>query len=145
MASKQREFLKAQALRQTERANALDAQLTQDERDEYYLLALALFAGAIGHRLGDEPTREDIGAFIAEMRYDYRNANPKVNFLAVETMIRAVFGEDQLLDDLPAKDQYLAQLPVIVKVVMQSEHMQQHLDDYLSDAEALAAQWRSEG
>ena len=60
MASKQREFLKAQALRDFDKADELDAQLTDAERGEYYLLSLALFAGALGHRLGDDPTREEI-------------------------------------------------------------------------------------
>ncbi len=145
MMSKQRELLRAQALRDLDSANALDEKLTDEERGEYYLLSLALFAGAIGHRLGDNPTREAINGFVDEMRHDYRNADPKVNFLAVETMIRAVFVEDHLLDDLPAADQYLAQLPTIVKIVDQSAEMRERLEDYLTDAETLAAQWQSEG
>jgi hypothetical protein len=144
VASKQREFLKAQALRDFDAADELDAQLTDAERGEYYLLALALFAGALGHRLGENPTREEIDKFVAEMRYDYRNAEPKVNFVALEAMIRGVYGEDHLIDDLPAQDQYLVQIPTIIKIVAQSEEMRASLDDYLTDAEALASQWQSE-
>lgn len=141
MVSKDREMLKAQALGDVQAADAIDGQLSDDERERYYVLTLALFVGAVGHRLGDGPTREAIDAFVNEMRYDYRNAEPKVNFLVVEALVRAVFGEDQLIDDISPKDQYLAQLPAIRKIVAQSEHMKARLDDYLTEAEALAAEW----
>lgn len=141
MASKQLEFLKAQALRDFDRADALDAQLTDAERGDYFLLSMALFAGALGHRLGDDPPRSDVDKFVNEMRHDYRDAEPKVNFLALEAMIRAVYGEDHLIDDLPAEDQYLVQVPTIVKIVAQSSEMRERLDEYLADAEVLAAQW----
>jgi hypothetical protein len=144
MASKQRELLKAQALRDFEKADEIDSQLTDDERGVYYLQAMALFAGALGHRLGEEPTRDDIDKFVNEMRYDYRNADPGVNFLALEAMIRAIYGEEHLADDLSAKEQYLVQVPTIVKIVAQSEEMRSRLDDYLTDAETLAAEWARE-
>ena len=142
--SKPKEFLKAQSLRDWDTADALDAQLNEDERREYHLLAMALFAGAVGDRLGDDPSRDEIDRFVNEMRHDYRNADPKVNFLALEAMIRGLYGEDHLIDDLPVKEQHLVLVPTIIKVVAQSDHMQQRLDDFLTDAETLAAHWQSE-
>ncbi len=105
---------------------------------------MALFAGALGDRLGEDPAREEIEEFVAEMRHDYRNAEPKVGFLALEAMVRAVYGEDHLIDDLSPKDEYLVQVPTIVKIVAQSAKMKAQLDDYLADAEVLAAEWQSE-
>lgn len=145
MAGKERELLKAQALRDTKTADEINEQLTEDERENYFTMALALFAGAMGHRLGDSPSREEIDSFVNEMRHDYRDADPKLNFLALEALVRALYGEDHLIDDISAEDQYRAQLPAIVKVVHQSPEMQARLDDYLTDAETLATQWQSEG
>ncbi|MDN3241839.1 hypothetical protein [Glycomyces tritici] len=78
-----------------------------------------------------------------EMRYDYRNATPKMNFLAVEALIRALYGEEELADDIAAADQYRVQISTIVKIVTQSAPMQAQLDIYLAEAEALATQWSS--
>jgi hypothetical protein len=145
MAGKARELLKAQALRDTKTADQINEQLTDGERGYYHLMTMALFAGALESRLGDAPSREEIDKFVSEMRYDYRNASPKMNFLAVEALIRAIYGEEELVDDISAADQYRVQIAAIVKVVAQSDDMKRRLDDYLSDAETLAAQWQSEG
>lgn len=144
MAGKARELLRAQALRETETAERLNGDLTEAEREHYHLMAMALFAGALEQRLGEQPTRAEIDAFVNEMRHDYRNASPAMNFLAVEGMIRALYGEEALADDIPASDQYRAQITTIVKVVAQSHQMRAKLEDYLSDAEALATQWQRE-
>jgi hypothetical protein len=144
MAGKERELLKAQALRDTATADRLNEQLTDEERAHYFLMAMALFAGALEVRLGETPSREQIDAFVNEMRYDYRNASPKMNFLVVEAMIRALYGEEDLIDEVPAAEQYRVQIPTIVKIVAQSEEMRSRLDDYIKDAEALAVQWESE-
>ena len=104
---------------------------------------MALFAGMVGHELGDEPTREDITRFVEEMRLEYRDADPRVNFFAVEGMIRALYGEDHLIDDIPAKDRYLAQMPVIYKVAGQSAEVRERIEDFLTDAEGLADYWES--
>jgi hypothetical protein len=144
MAGKERELLKAQALRDTATADRLNEQLTDEEREHYFLMTMALFAGALEVRLGETPSREQIDAFVNEMRYDYRNASPKMNFLVVEAMIRALYGEEDLIDEVPAAEQYRVQIPTIVKIVAQSEEMRARLDDYLCDAESLAVQWQSE-
>lgn len=141
---KGRELLKAQAMGDVVAANRLNSGLSEDEREHYYLLALALFAGLIGHHFGDEPTHDEIRGFVNETRHDYRDADPAVDGLVMEALIRAVFGEDHLLDNIAAEEQYLAQLPVIRKIAAQSEVVQQRLDDFLTDAQNLARQW-SEG
>jgi uncharacterized protein (DUF2236 family) len=144
MASKERELLKAQALRDTKTADRINSELSDEEREHYFLMTMALFAGALEVRLGETPTREQIDEFVNEMRYDYRDANPKMNFLAVEALIRALYGEEELADDISAADQYRVQVSTIVKIVAQSVQMQAQLEDYLSEAETLAAQWKSE-
>lgn len=144
MTDKSTALLKAQALGDADAADELNTGLSEDEREHYYLLTLALFAGAIGHRLGEKPSHDTIVAFVNEVRHDFRNADPKVNPLVVEALIRAVFGEDHLLDGISAQDQYLAQLPVIRKIVAQSPEMTNRIDEYLKDAETLQAAWSAE-
>lgn len=141
MASKERELLKAQALRDTKTADRINAELTDEEREHYFLMTMALFAGALEVRLGETPTRDQIDEFVNEMRYDYRNATPKMNFLAVEALIRALYGEEELADDIAAADQYRVQISTIVKIVAQSAPMQAQLETYLAEAETLAMQW----
>lgn len=145
MAGKEHQLLKAQALRDTKTADRINAELTDAEREHYFLMTMALFASALEVRLGETPTREQIDAFVNEMRYDYRDATPKMNFLAVEALIRALYGEEELADDISAADQYRVQVSTIVKVVSQSAQMQAQLDDYLSNAETLATQWITNG
>lgn len=145
MAGKARELLKAQALRDTKAADLINEQLTDEERGYYHLMTMALFAGTLESRLGESPSRDEIEKFVSEMRYDYRNASPKMNFLAVEALVRALYGEEELIDDISAADQYRVQIAAIVKVVAQSDDLKQRLDDYLTDAETLATQWQSAG
>lgn len=137
--------MKAQALRDTKTAERINTELTDEEREHHFLMTMALFAGALEVRLGETPAREQINEFVNEMRYDYRDAELKMNFLAVEALIRALYGEEELADDISAADQYRVQVSTIVKVVAQSAQMQTQLDVYPSEAETLAVQWISKG
>ena len=68
-----------------------------------------------------------------------------MNILAVEELIRALYGEEDLVAHIPAAGQYRDQGSAIVKVVAQSDQMRARLDDYLTDAETLAAEWKRAG
>lgn len=138
------ELLKALALGEVTGADHASDNFDEAERERYYVLTLALFAGAVGHRLGGEPERSDVDAFVHELNLDYEDDDSQVNFLAVEAVVRAVFGEDHLIDDLSSRDQYLAQLPAIRKVVAQSDDLRDRLDDYLAEADSLASEWAGE-
>jgi len=85
-----------------------------------------------------------INAFVDEARHDYRNAEPELNVLILEAMIRAIYGEEHLVDHVPSDDQLMVQAPAIRKIVLQSQEMQDRLDDYLADAETLAKAWSEE-
>ncbi|HEU5128814.1 MAG TPA: hypothetical protein VFU12_12570 [Glycomyces sp.] len=105
----------------------------------------AMFCGAIEHRFTADQSHAAIKRFVDEMRYDYRNVQPPVQALVAEGLIRAVFGEDHLLDEISGQDQLRYQLLALRKIVDQSAEMRDRLEDYLTDAETLAAQWQSEG
>ncbi|THV40877.1 hypothetical protein [Glycomyces buryatensis] len=139
-----REALRAQALNEHEQANSILAKLPPEQLEHYYLLAMALFMGAIGHRLGERPAREEIDRVLAEMRYDFRGVKDEVNFLHVEALIRGLYGEDHLLEDVSSQDQYRAAMPVIYKVIGQSEQFKAQLDRYLDDAEKMVRIWQAD-
>ncbi|MGH8791382.1 MAG: hypothetical protein ACRDXX_01880 [Stackebrandtia sp.] len=136
-----RDIMKAAALGDSETANQLYGQLTVEGRESYNIFVIAMFAGAMGVRFKDDQSLEAIRRFAAEMQYDYRDAEPPVKQLTVELVIRAMMGEEHLFEEISGEEQLRIQLLSIRKVVDQSEQMKARLDDHLTDAEALAAQW----
>lgn len=142
--SKIKQVMKAAALGDSERANELHDQLTKDELSAYNVFVIAMFAGALEVRFKDDQGLDAIRRFANEMQYDYRSAEPPVQQLVVEGLIRGMLGEEHLFDDITAEEQMRTQLMAIRKVVGQSDKMSSRLDDYLADAETLTLQWASE-
>ncbi|WP_155829780.1 hypothetical protein [Glycomyces tenuis] len=140
-----REVMRAAVSGDAKRAGELDDQITDADRNAYNIYVTALFCGALEHRFATDQSQAAIKRFVDEMRYDYRNAQPPIQALVVEGLIRAVFGEDHLLDEISGEDQLRYQLLALRKIVDQSPEMKSRLDDYLSDAETLAAELQSEG
>ena len=136
-----RDIVKAFALGDTEQARRLDAQLTAEDRDAFNIFVTAMFFGAVGHRFENDDSREAIKAFVDEMRSEYADAQPPLKPLVIEGLIRAAFGEEYFLDEISPDEQLMFQFPIIHKIVTQSPHMQERLDDYLTDAGRLAAEW----
>ena len=124
-----------------EQAKTLNAQIQPDDREDFFIFVAAVFAGAVDHWFGDDRSRQAVDRFVNEMRHDFRNAEPPIKPLVIEGLIRALFGEDHLLDDISGDDQFLSQYVVIRKIVDQSDHMKERLGDYLADAELLAREW----
>jgi len=139
-----RETVRAIALGDAERAKQLDAQIPDADRSSYFVFLSAVMAGAVDHHFQDDHSRDAIAKFVNELRYEYRKANPPIKPLAIETVLRAFFGEDHLLDEVTSEDQMLAAYPVIRSIAYRSEHMRDNLDKYLDDAEMLARQWVGE-
>lgn len=138
-----RDVMRAAALGDAERANQLDNRIEDADRSSYDIFVTAMFCGAVAHRFENDQSREAISRFVDEMRYDYRNAQPPVKPMAMEGTIRAVFGEEHLLDEIDGAEQLRHQFLAIRKIVHQSESMKSNLDGYLSDAEKLAREWMS--
>lgn len=135
-----RRVAKAFALGDADEAKRLDSQIVDADRGAYNIYVMAVFFGAVGHRFSEDKSPEAMRTFASELRQEYPNSPEPVKLLVVEALIRAVFGEDHLLDEISPHDQLMYQFPIIRKIVGQSEDMRSHLDDYLSDAETLAAQ-----
>lgn len=139
-----RTLLRAFALRDTATTHALNEALPASERDEYFDLVAALFAVLLERRFASGVSRDAIASFVNEMRYDYRNAEPSFNSLAAEGVIRAAFGDDHMLADIPNAEVLNVQHQVITKVVAQDTEVSASLDRFLDEAESTAASWRAE-
>lgn len=133
-----RHVVKAFALGDASEAKRLDAQIIDADREAYNLYVMAVFFGAVGHRFGDDNSPEAVRIFASELRQEYPNPPEPIKLMVVEGLIRAVFGEDHLLDEISPHDQLLYQFPIIRKIVGQSPEMRERIEDYLTDAETLA-------
>jgi hypothetical protein len=140
-----RETIRAASIGNSDEASSLYDQIPKSEIENYQIFVVAFFATALGVRFKDDQSLSAIKQFAEEMRYDYRDTQPPVKQLVVEGLIRGMLGEEQMFDEITPEEQYRTQLLAIRKIVGQSPEMQARLDDYLADAETLAAQWQSEG
>jgi len=139
-----RNVMRAAALGNSDRASELDDQIVEQDRGAYDIFVTAMFCGAVAHRFEADQGNAAISRFVDEMRYNYRNAQPPIRPLALEGTVRAVFGEEHLLDEIDGAEQLRHQFLAIRKIVHDSEHMKERMDDYLADAELLAKQWMSD-
>lgn len=139
-----RELLRAIALGDGTQMKELNSRLPDVDRDDYVIRVAAMFAGVAGHVFEHDGSRETIRNFVDKMAYAYRNAKPPFKPLAMEALIRALLGEEHLLDEVSAEDQFDLELLAIRMVVDQYPAVGARLEDYLTDAETLAAQWQSE-
>jgi hypothetical protein len=135
------EFLRAFVTRDAERADALNEQIPDDEREDFNNLVSAFFSIMLEQRFLEDSSHDAIRVFVDEMRYDYRKADPPIKPLVIEALIRAGCGEEHLLDDIPPHESLRAQYQVIRKIAQQSPTVIANFNGFLTDAETLAAQW----
>lgn len=142
--SAHRELVKAIAVGDTEKAQELNEVIPEAERDALHVFVTAFFSIMLEQRFSDDSSLEAISAFVNEMRYDYRNAEPPIKPLAIEGLIRASCGEEHLFDELSPAETLRAEFQVIGKVAAQSPNVIPRIDDFLADAENLTRQWSEE-
>ncbi|GAA4914554.1 hypothetical protein LX16_5187 [Stackebrandtia albiflava] len=138
------DFIRAIVSGDTRTADELNERIPQTERRDFHVFVSAFFALMLEQRFKDDSSRETISTFVDEMRHDFRNANPPMQPLVVEALIRAHCGEDHLFEELSATDVYRAEFQVIVKVGTQTPEVRERLGDFLADAERLAQSWSAE-
>ncbi len=139
-----RHLLRAFALGDSATAHQLNQDLPDSERDRYFDLVAALFAVLLERRFASGVNRDVISGFVNEMRYDYRNAQPPINALAAEGVIRAAFGDDHLLADIADAEVLNAQHQVITKIVAQDAEVSASIDRFLDEAESTVKSWDSQ-
>lgn len=139
-----KQHIKAMAFGQAEKAVEFNSQIDSEDRDAQFVFASGMFAGAMMHKLGEQPSLEEIKNFVDEVLEDYRKADPPLKPLAMEGLVRALYGEDSFLDEIPQPTQMQYQYLVVRKVVDQSPEMQEQLEDYMHDALMLVSEWEAQ-
>lgn len=138
-----RDFYRAWLLRESN-ADDLQASMDKSEYRSSDEFISAVFCVAIEQRFKDDSSLTAIRSFMDEAKYNFEDADPPLKLLTAEVLIRAVFGEDKLLDELDADDFAAAQMPITLKIVTESPQLQTRIDDLLDDAEKIAAHWASQ-
>lgn len=139
--------VRAIALGQLETSSKLSSQvgdLEEDDNQAYFLYVSAFLASVVDRWFKEDQSQPAIARFVNEMRQDYADADPPIKPLVLEGVIRTVFGEDHLIDEISTVDQLVATHAIIRKVVDQSPYIQERLSDYLNDAKILADAWTAE-
>lgn len=124
-------------------AQRLLDQFTRDDHGAHFMFIGALFTRITLRHFGTELQPEALQEFMTEIRQEFQSANPPLNSLHVEGVIRAVYGENRFLDEIPAGDQSLAMWAVIRKITDQTV-LGRHLEQLFGEAEQLAGKWISQ-
>ncbi|HIW62282.1 MAG TPA: hypothetical protein H9881_07490 [Candidatus Stackebrandtia excrementipullorum] len=135
---------KAMALGRADEVEKLTSDFTADDHDALHTFGTAVMAVCLGEQFKDEVSLEAIRRFVVELRYEFRNSEPRVKPLMVEGYIRAFAGEDYLLDDIPPTERVHAQALTIRKVVAQTDRWRDDPDALMTEAESLSTQWEHE-
>jgi hypothetical protein len=138
------QIVKAMALGEGAKARDLIDQMPDEDQREYVVYVAAAFAELTGEFFDKDHGLVAIKGFVDEMAHAYRKVTPPFKPLAMEAVIRAVFDEDQSLDEIPAKDQFDLQLMALRMMVHKSPEIFAQLDQHLTAAEALAVEWLTE-
>lgn len=139
-----KEIVKAFATGHGDKASELTSKIRDEESENYSVYVSAAFACTIGEIFDEDHSIEALRGFVSEMSHAYRNANTPFKPLAMEALLRVLFGEEDLLNEVTPEDQLRLQIMAIRMAVHKSPKIQNQLDDYLTDAETLAAQWQGE-
>ncbi|MFC3492947.1 hypothetical protein [Glycomyces rhizosphaerae] len=138
-----RDLVRAIALGDGAKMKELNNQLPDADRDDYVVRVAAMFAGVTGHVFEHDQSPTAVREFVGKMSFAYRNAKPPFKPLAMEALFRALLGEEHLLDEVSAADQFDLEILAIRMIVDQFPAVEAQLESYLTDAETLAAQWQS--
>ncbi|QSB05352.1 hypothetical protein [Natronoglycomyces albus] len=138
-----KDFVKALALGDVATSQRLGPQLLEGDTKYLGLYVTAASSLFIDRHFSGDHSLETIKDFAVEMRDQFQKADPPVKPLHVEAVIRAVWGEDHLLDDIRGRDQYSTHVAMIRKVGFDSEDIRANIDAILDEAEELTDEWTS--
>lgn len=140
-----RSYVTAIALREHRRAGDLRQQFGKHDHKTAYYYVMATCMVALEHRFGDiEETDLDhaeLVRFLTELRTDFRHAEPPLDFLAIEALIRSIYGEDYLLEYLTGTEQDLCARILLFCQVDKTPRLREGLDDAITKAQKIIAIW----
>jgi hypothetical protein len=134
-----RDLIRALARADWDAADAVAADIRQHGLPGSLRLIEAAFALAVHRHLGANATPTDIAAFVSSARSQYQQgATPPA--LEVEGVIRAAVGEPELIDNLPAETVLGIEIFVLGQILLESNLTPIELDEFVAEAEQLAAE-----
>lgn len=115
--------------------------LIKEDPSRFALYTTALFVGLVERRFQEDHSLDAIASFMKDMKFAFRNAEPPLKLLATEALIKAVWDEDQPIDEIGSKEQQLCELAVIRHVAHEDESARADLDNFLHDADLMVKAW----
>ncbi|MEV4495989.1 hypothetical protein AB0J84_09810 [Micromonospora arborensis] len=98
------------------------------------------FALAVHRRFEPEATPTDIAAWVSATRAQYEDGNT-LPVLAMEGLIRAALGEEELIDNIPVDTVIAAEVFVLGQLLLEAKLSPSELDEFVDEAEQLAAEY----
>lgn len=126
------------------RANELARPLMLDQPENYSLYVTAVFVAFVDQEFKDDHSLAAIRTFAGRMEQDFAAAQPPVSAQKIEYLVRAVFDEEELADEVSAREQVVNQNAVIRKLGNESPVIRGSLNAFLDDAGKLANAWVAE-
>jgi hypothetical protein len=112
----------------------LHEQLGREDRGAFAVVLAAAFKDAAGHRFGEDPPIEEIIEYVAQARAQYPHVAETVTADDAETAIRAVLGEDRLLDTVNGKAYGAAQAAMLFAITHENEEARAGIHALVSSA-----------
>lgn len=129
--------LRALLTEDTDTFRDLHGSLDAAERRVFAVLLTAAFNKAATSRFGDKNTQADVIDFVTEARA--ATVGPEVRAEDAENVIRAVLGEDHLIDAMDARTYGAAQTAMLLALIHETEPEPGHVEDLLATATETAS------
>ncbi|WP_199044565.1 hypothetical protein [Glycomyces salinus] len=139
-----REQLRAFATGNIDRAQELNDSLAAEDRAKYNNLLGALFAVLLDNHFQGDTSPQAIAAFVGNIRRDYEAAGQPFNAWTVEGVLRATAGEEHLLNEFSPEDLLATQTLIVGRLAINNPEVQEDIDRFLDEAEAIVVEWERE-
>jgi hypothetical protein len=112
------------------------------DRKAYSALVVACFCEAVERRFGRNGSTADVVDFVADVRSASEDATRKIDPLAAERLIRAVYTDEEVDEVSPdqKRELYVLLLPALIG---DEQFDGPGLDEFLENSRRLADQWLS--
>lgn len=133
--------LKALLTKDFETFQTLSASRGQKENAAFAVVLGSAFMTAVERHFGENPSPGDVINFVADARVRYPVTGEKVPVQDAEAVIRAVVGEDHLMNTMDGKAVGAAQTAMLFALAQEDYSSAAEVDALLSDASEQAADY----
>ncbi|MCH7231838.1 hypothetical protein L0U85_13385 [Glycomyces sp. L485] len=138
-----RDHAKAKLTGDEEEAGRIHALLYPAQMFRHYLFVFSLFGAFVVDRFGDEPDRHELLHFMEGFREAIRRNGSRLRALRAEALTRVVYGETQLLVEIPQAE-HTSYMWAVMRQLVDEGEAEEALDERLRDANRMAKEWITE-